>query len=107
MVRTCVVREKRTGRSRGFGFVQYADQASALEALTAKNGFEVMDYKIKVGVAKQSKDDQLDYCKLFVSNIPPAYTESDMESLFRRVCESLDLVLFGTIHDDHCLMIAR
>lgn len=87
MVRTSIARDKDTGSSRGFGFVEYADQASALEALMAKNGYALMTKKIRVGVAKQSKADQMDYCKLFVTNIPLAFSEGDLESLFRRVRE--------------------
>ncbi len=47
-----VIRDYETGRSRGFGFVEMANDAQAQSAIEALNGFEMSGRKIVVNEAR-------------------------------------------------------
>lgn len=47
-----VITDRDTGRSRGFGFVEFADDASAAAAVDALNGTEVDGREITVSIAR-------------------------------------------------------
>lgn len=47
-----IINDRDTGRSRGFGFVEMADDAASQEAITALNGKVVNDRALTVNVAK-------------------------------------------------------
>ena len=51
-----VVTDRATGRSKGFGFVEMADQAGADAAIAATNGVEMEGRKLTVNVAKPRED---------------------------------------------------
>ncbi|KAG9129665.1 hypothetical protein Leryth_017741 [Lithospermum erythrorhizon] len=48
-----VITDRDTGRSRGFGFVNYADSGAATEALTAMDGQELNGRNIRVSYAQE------------------------------------------------------
>ena len=48
-----VINDRDTGRSRGFGFVTFADDAAADKAVAAMNGTELDGRTIRVDVAQQ------------------------------------------------------
>ncbi|MAO84120.1 MAG: RNA-binding protein [Myxococcota bacterium] len=48
-----VITERDTGRSRGFGFVTYAEESSAVEARDALNGTELDGRTIRVDTATE------------------------------------------------------
>ena len=52
-----VIADRNTGRSRGFGFVTFADDAAADKAVAALNGTELDGRTIKVDVAEAKKRD--------------------------------------------------
>lgn len=58
VVEANVVMDKMTGRSRGFGFVEMADEAGAKKAIAELNGSEVAGRKIFVAEARPSNDDR-------------------------------------------------
>mmetsp|Transcript_10076 Transcript_10076/g.15267 ORF Transcript_10076/g.15267 Transcript_10076/m.15267 type:complete len:358 (+) Transcript_10076:207-1280(+) len=80
--RAKVVREKGTGRSRAYGFVEFANPEDAASAIKAKNGLEISNKKLKVAVARPQKDPNSPHCKLFASNLPFSYSESDVYNMF-------------------------
>ena len=47
-----IVTEKHTGRSRGYGFVEFTDQASADAAIKAMNGLNFENRPLTVSIAK-------------------------------------------------------
>ncbi len=51
-----VVRDRETQRSRGFGFVEMADNAEATAAINALNGKEVKGRALTVNEAKERRD---------------------------------------------------
>jgi RNA recognition motif-containing protein len=52
-----VVTEKHTGRSRGYGFVEFADQAAAEASITGMNGQSLDSRPLTVSIAKSTKAD--------------------------------------------------
>lgn len=50
-----VIMDRDTGRSKGFGFVEMADQASADKAIARIDGKDVGGRNIKVNIAKPKK----------------------------------------------------
>ncbi len=51
-----VLKDRETGRSRGFGFVEMADDAQADEAIAKLNGSDIEGRKIVVNVARPRED---------------------------------------------------
>jgi RNA recognition motif-containing protein len=51
-----IVTDAATGRSRGFGFVEMANDEDADKAIAALNGTNVMDREINVSEARPQKD---------------------------------------------------
>ncbi len=47
-----VINDKRTGRSKGFGFVEMANESNANDAIQGLNGTEMKGRNIKVNIAK-------------------------------------------------------
>lgn len=53
LVSTLVVMDRDTGRSRGFGFVEYADDQSARNAMTALDGTDMGGRTLRVNEAHE------------------------------------------------------
>jgi len=53
-----LITDRMTGRSKGFAFVEMAEQAVALEAINQLNGREVDGRSIKVDEARPKRDDR-------------------------------------------------
>ena len=53
-----LITDRMTGRSKGFAFVEMADQTAALEAINQLNGREVDGRSLKVNEARPKRDDR-------------------------------------------------
>lgn len=51
-----IIKDKYSGQSRGFGFVEMADQAQAQAAIKSLNGKELMGKQMSVNEARPSSD---------------------------------------------------
>ncbi|MBL7062863.1 MAG: RNA-binding protein [Anaerolineae bacterium] len=53
-----LITDRMTGRSKGFAFVEMAEQSAVLEAINQLNGREVDGRSIKVNEARPKRDDR-------------------------------------------------
>jgi len=58
VVSTNLITDRMTGRSRGFAFVEMADDKAAADAISQLNGREVDGRALKVAEARPRRDDQ-------------------------------------------------
>lgn len=73
-----IVRDKGSGISMGFGFVNFESNSSALAAVTALNGKQLREDKImKVSVARPAWKANI-HSNLYIAGFPPNFTESDL-----------------------------
>ena len=75
-----VVRDRATGYSYGFGFIDYAKEDDAIQAIETLNGLSLQNKKIKVAYARHGDD--IKGSNLYVRNIPRTMSEEDLRSLF-------------------------
>merc|ERR550517_70949 len=77
-----IMRDKSSGYSFGYGFVQYEDPRAASAAIETLNGMQVANNKrIKVSYSRPNTADIKD-TNLYVGNVPPGVTEADLDNLF-------------------------
>lgn len=73
-----IVRDKVSGISMGFGFVNFESNASASAAVAALNGMELREDKImKVSVARPAWKANI-HSNLYLAGFPPSFTEADL-----------------------------
>lgn len=90
-----IVRDKGTGISMGFGFVNFETNEAATAAADALNGLELHGKRIKVSVARPAWKANI-HSNLYVANLPTDYSESD-------VLEMVGLEL--ALHIEHVRML--
>eukprot|EP01035_Chromulina_nebulosa_P020529 gene20529-26628_t len=78
-----VVKDKRTKKSSGFGFVKFVNPLDAVNAIQHKNGFSIGNKRLKVSYARPQSDD-IKNCKLYVTNLPKEFDEADVRNLFEQ-----------------------
>ncbi|CAD6192603.1 unnamed protein product [Caenorhabditis auriculariae] len=77
-----LVRDKMTGQSLGYGFVNYVREEDALRAVSSFNGLRLQNKTIKVSYARPSNDN-IKGSNLYVSGIPKSMTLNELEGIFR------------------------
>lgn len=58
VVDAIVITDKMSGRSRGFGFVEFANETDAKQAIEKLNGTELKGRKINVNEARPPREDR-------------------------------------------------
>uniref|UniRef100_A0A914HYX4 RRM domain-containing protein n=1 Tax=Globodera rostochiensis TaxID=31243 RepID=A0A914HYX4_GLORO len=82
-VESCkLIRDKTTGQSLGYAFVNYERPEDARKALTSMNGLRLQNKVLKVSLARPSKDD-IKGANLYVSGLPKSLTQYELEAVFR------------------------
>ncbi|XP_076975518.1 ELAV-like protein 3 [Tamandua tetradactyla] len=76
-----LVRDKITGQSLGYGFVNYSDPNDADKAISTLNGLKLQTKTIKVSYARPSSASIRD-ANLYVSGLPKTMSQKEMEQLF-------------------------
>ncbi|XP_055851185.1 ELAV-like protein 3 isoform X4 [Episyrphus balteatus] len=81
-VESCkLIRDKVTGQSLGYGFVNYVKQEDAEKAINSLNGLRLQNKTIKVSIARPSSE-SIKGANLYVSGLPKNMTQPDLEVLF-------------------------
>uniref|UniRef100_A0A1I8NCM9 RRM domain-containing protein n=1 Tax=Musca domestica TaxID=7370 RepID=A0A1I8NCM9_MUSDO len=81
-VESCkLIRDKVTGQSLGYGFVNYVKQEDAEKAISSLNGLRLQNKTIKVSIARPSSE-SIKGANLYVSGLPKNMTQPDLEQLF-------------------------
>ncbi|XP_018653728.1 elav (embryonic lethal, abnormal vision,drosophila)-like protein [Schistosoma mansoni] len=76
-----LIRDKLTGQSLGYGFVNYVDASDAERAIRALNKMRLQNKTIKVSLARPSCE-SIKGANLYICGLPKLMTESDLEKLF-------------------------
>nr|XP_053649959.1 ELAV-like protein 4 isoform X4 [Cherax quadricarinatus] len=77
-----LIRDKVTGQSLGYGFVNYVRQDDAERAINQLNGLRLQNKTIKVSYARPSSE-AIKGANLYVSGLPKSMTQQDLEGMFR------------------------
>lgn len=81
-VESCkLIRDKVTGQSLGYGFVNYHNLDDATKAIQTLNGLRLQNKTIKVSYARPSSE-AIKGANLYVSGLPKHMTQPDLERLF-------------------------
>jgi len=113
VVTTRVIRDRETGYSHGYGFVQYECAQDAARAITELDKIPVEHKKLKVAYSKPNGNAK--NFNLYVSGLPPDATETTLKSLFEKcgkviqcnvikdkstqLCSGICFVLYSSIDD--------
>lgn len=104
-VESCkLIRDKVTGQSLGYGFVNYHRPEDAEKAINTLNGLRLQNKTIKVSYARPSSE-AIKGANLYVSGLPKNMTQQDLETLFspygriitsRILCDNITVRQFVT-----------
>lgn len=89
-----IIRNKNTNYSYGFGFVDYFNPEDAEQAIEHLNGSVQNGKSIKVAFARPSSD-EIKNANLYITNLPPNFTESKVTNLFSPYGEIIQCRLLG------------
>lgn len=75
-----VIRNRVTGISYGFGFVEFENESDAQKAIDALNGLQLQNKRIKVAIARQGEN--IKGANLYIRYLPKNFFPRDLEELF-------------------------
>lgn len=85
-----ILRDKRTGYSFGYGFVNYQKEDDATRAIETLNGLQLMHKNIKVAYARPPTED-IRGSNLYVANLPRSMTQDELTNLFANYGEIVNV----------------
>ncbi|GLT50149.1 hypothetical protein SLA2020_236560 [Shorea laevis] len=89
-----VMKERSTGRSRGFGYVTFASADDAKNALSSEHFLGNRMLEVKIATPKEEmRAPKKKVTRIFVARIPPSVTESAFRSHFENYGEITDLYM--------------
>ncbi|KAI7746916.1 hypothetical protein M8C21_020645 [Ambrosia artemisiifolia] len=92
--RTYRKRERSSGRSRGFGYVTFAEVEDAKAALSAEHFLGNRALEVKIATPKEEmRSSSKKITRIFVARIPLSVTEAAFRSHFEKYGEILDLYM--------------
>lgn len=78
-----LIRDKTTGQSLGYGFVNYKRIEDAAKAIHSLNGLRLQNKTIKVSIARPSSE-SIKGANLYISGLPKSMTQLDLEHSFNK-----------------------
>lgn len=90
-----VMKERGSGRSRGFGYVTFTSVEDAKEALSSEHrlGNRVLEVKVATPKEEMMKSSSKKITRIFVARIAPSVTEANFRSHFEKYGEITDLYM--------------
>lgn len=89
-----VMKERSSGRSRGFGYVTFSSADDAKKALESEHSLGGRNLEVKVATPKEEmKGTSKKVTRIFVARIPPSVTETMFRSHFEDYGEITDLYM--------------
>ena len=80
-LRSCkIIRDRATGYSYGFGFVDYTTPNEAQKAIDTLNGMQIQNKTIKVALARHGEN--IKGANLYVRNLPREMTQEGLKEMF-------------------------
>lgn len=95
-IEDCIVmKERATGRSRGFGYVTFASVEDAKKALSSEHSLGNRPLEVKVATPKEEmmRTSTKKVTRIFVARIPQSVTENAFRSHFEKYGEIVDLYM--------------
>ena len=81
-VQSCkLIRDKVTGQSLAYAFVNFVKAVDAARAIQALNGYHLEGKVIKVSYARPSSNN-IKNANLYISELPPSFSQQDLDALF-------------------------
>jgi len=81
LVSAKIMRDKSSGYSYGYGFVQYQNADDAAKAITQLNGLPVSNKRIKVSYSRPNTAD-IKNTNLYIGNVPEGMSDDELVNLF-------------------------
>lgn len=98
-----LVRDKVSGLSLGYAFVNFFKQQDAEKAITTLNGLKLQNKTIKVSFARPSSD-AIKGANLYVSGLPKTMTQPEFESIFSPYGRIITSHVLSDYLDDSVMM---
>ena len=77
-----IIRDRTTGYSYGFGFVDYQTKVDAVRAINTLNGLQMQNKKIKVALARQGGEN-IKGANLYIRNLPVHWKDNELNEYFQ------------------------